>query len=173
MISELTKRMGDEANDIRLNLESVLEETGAPGLSQNQIYGIALACAFATKHSGLVDGIHTLSFGALSAEEVQAAKTAAVIMAMNNIYYRAGHLSEDEELEKLPARLRMNGMSKTGIPKNDFELYCTAVSAINGCGKCIKSHVHELRKNGVGTEAIHSAIRIASVINASAQAMSI
>jgi alkyl hydroperoxide reductase subunit D len=173
MISELTQKMGDEANDIRLNLESVLQETGAPGLTQNQIYGIALACAYTTKHMGLVDGLHTEMSGKISAEEIHAAKTAAVIMAMNNVFYRAGHLSEDAELEKLPARLRMNGMSKVQIPKHDFELYCTAVSAVNGCGKCIKSHVGTLRSTGATTEQIHSTFRIAAVIAASAQALSI
>ena len=173
MLDEITRKMGDEANDIRLNLESVLQETGAPGLTQSQIYGIALSCAYATKHAGLVDGLLTSMFGKISNEEVHAAKTAAVIMAMNNVYYRAGHLSEDEELEKLPARLRMNGMAKAGIPKHDFELYCTAVSAVNGCGKCIKSHVGTLRGSGATTEQIQSAFRIAAVIAASAQALSI
>jgi alkyl hydroperoxide reductase subunit D len=165
--------MSDEAMDIRLNLENVLQESGAPGLSQNQIFGIALACAYATKHGGLIDGIQNEILGKISADEMKAAKTAAIIMAMNNVYYRSGHLSEDPELEKLPARLRMNGMAKHGIAKNDFELYCTAVSAVNGCGKCIKSHVHTLRTAGATTEQIHSTFRIAGVIAASAQALSI
>ncbi len=171
MISELQNKMVPEANDIKLNLESVLSEAGAPGLTENQILGIALASAYATRNPGLIDGIHTQGFGKLTPEEQGASRLAAVIMAMNNVYYRAGHLSQDEELERMPARLRMNGMMKPGIPKVDFELYCTAVSAINGCGKCIASHVAELRKHGVTTEAIHSSIRIASVINATAQAL--
>ena len=173
MITELQDKMPIEANDIKLNLETVLKEEGAPGLTLNQIFGIALASAFATKNAGLVDAIATEAHGKISGDEQKAAKTAAILMAMNNVYYRAAHLALDEELEKLPARLRMNGIARPGIPKNDFELYSIAVSSINGCGKCIASHVHEVRRAGVATEAIHSTFRIAAVINAAALAISI
>jgi alkyl hydroperoxide reductase subunit D len=47
-----------------------------------------------------------------------------------------------------------------------FELYSLAVSAINGCGACITAHERELRKHGLGREAIQSAVRIAAVIHA-------
>ncbi len=172
MITELQDKMPEEANDIKLNLESVLSEGGAPGLSQNQIYGIALASAYATKNPRLIDGLATEAFGKLLPEELKAARTAAIIMAMNNVYYRAVHLAEDKDLESLPARLRMNSIARPGIPKNDFELYSIAVSAINGCGKCVSSHVHTVKAAGVSTEAVHSTIRIASVVNAAAQALS-
>ena len=41
-----------------------------------------------------------------------------------------------------------------------------AVSAVNGCGMCLDSHEAELRKHGVPTASIQTAIRIASVVNA-------
>lgn len=172
MIEQIQNLMPDESNDIRLNLESVLSTDGAPGLTENQIFATALASAYATKNLRLVDLLLNGVAGRLSLEEARAAKSAAIIMAMNNVYYRAIHLAEDPELLKRPARLRMNVIGKPGVPKVDFELYCTAVSAINGCGMCVKSHIHELRKAGVSDEAIQSSLRIAAVINATVQAMS-
>ena len=107
---------------------------------------------------------------ALSENYINAAKAAATIMAMNNIYYRFIHLSSDKDYGKLPANLRMNIIGNPGIEKVDFELMSLAVSAINGCGMCMDAHVHEVTKAGVSKEAVQSTIRIASVINATAQA---
>jgi alkyl hydroperoxide reductase subunit D len=53
-----------------------------------------------------------------------------------------------------------------GVDKADFELWSFAVSAINGCGMCLDSHEHELRKHGVQATQIQAALRIASVVNA-------
>jgi alkyl hydroperoxide reductase subunit D len=87
-------------------------------------------------------------------------------MGMNNVYYRFLHLVEDEEYAKLPARLRMNVLGSPGVAKADFELLSLAVSAVNGCGKCVASHERALRQHGVPREAVQSAVRIASVIHA-------
>ena len=89
-------------------------------------------------------------------------------MGMNNVYYRFTHLVEDEEYAKLPARLRMNVMANPGIDKLDFELVSLAVSAINGCGRCIVAHERQLTGHGVAREAVQSAVRIAAVIHAAA-----
>jgi alkyl hydroperoxide reductase subunit D len=55
------------------------------------------------------------------------------------------------------------------VDKNDFELWCTAVSAINGCGMCLDSHEEELRKRAVSTQVIQTALRIAAVVNAASR----
>ncbi len=86
-------------------------------------------------------------------------------MAMNNIYYRSLHLMADHSYLKLPAKLRMNAIGNPGIPKSDFELYCLAVSAVNGCGMCLDSHEKVLR-NHFTQEGIQSALRIAAVVHA-------
>ncbi len=39
-------------------------------------------------------------------------------------------------------------------------------SAINGCGLCIEAHEQELRKAGIGKEAIQAAVRSTSVVHA-------
>lgn len=162
------------ARDIRLNLDTLLvSEGGAPDLSPQQIWGVALSSAYATRNQVVIRALEASAAGVLSEAEVAAAKVAATIMAMNNVYYRFTHLVHDEEIKKMPARLRMNAMTAHGIAKVDFELYSLAVSAINGCGMCMESHTHEVVKNGLTKTAVHSAVRIAAVVNAAAQALSL
>ena len=60
----------------------------------------------------------------------------------------------------------MNVMANPGCGKIDFELASLAVSAINGCGKCVDSHEKTLRKHEVPAQAIQSAVRIAAVMHA-------
>ena len=102
----------------------------------------------------------------VSNEALTAARAAAAIMGMNNVYYRSLHLLSNPEYRTLPARLRMNVIANPGAEKVDFELWCTAVSAVNGCGACLDSHEAELRKHGVAAARIQTALRIASVVNA-------
>lgn len=170
-IESLKDALGDHAKDIRLNLGTVLTPEGAPDLNQNQIFGIALASAYATRNPEVIAAIKGEASGTLSPEELNAAKAAATVMAMNNVYYRFVHLVHDEELSKLPAKLRMNVIGNPGIAKVDFELYSLAVSAINGCGMCMEAHVHEVIKGGVTKLGAQSAIRIAATLNASAQGL--
>ena len=172
-LDTLKDSIGDFAKDIRLNLGNVLSPEGAPDLTQNQIYGIALACAYSTKNPAIIEAIGHEASGTLSDEEKHAAKAAASIMAMNNVYYRFVHLVSDKEYGKLPAKLRMNVIGNPGIAKVDFELYSLAVSAINGCGMCMDAHVHEVIKGGISQLGVQSAVRIASVISATAQALHI
>ncbi len=169
-LQTLKNRLGEYAKDTKLNLGSVLSEEGAPDLTTNQIYAIALASAYATKHADVITAIAHEAAGTLSEAELLAAKSAATIMAMNNIYYRFNHLVSDKDYGKMPARLRMNVIGSPGIAKLDFELMSLAVSAINGCGMCMDAHVHEVTKAGSSKQAVQSCIRIASVVNAAAQA---
>jgi alkyl hydroperoxide reductase subunit D len=107
----------------------------------------------------------------LSDAHVYAAKAAATIMAMNNIYYRFVHLVSDKDYASMPANLRMNVIGNSGVDKVDFELMSLAVSAINGGGMCMEAHVHEASKSGISKQGVQSTIRIASVIHATAQAL--
>ena len=156
----------DYAKDLRLNLDSVLSESGAPGLSAKQIAIIALASAIASRYEPLTQAIAAQASAVLSPAEADGARAAAAIMAMNNIYYRFTHLVEDAEYQTLRAGLRMNVMANPGCGKVDFELASLAVSAINGCGKCVDSHEKTLRKHELSAQAIQSAVRIAAVVHA-------
>lgn len=170
-LESLRAQLPDFAKDIRLNLGTVLTAEGAPDLNEDQIHGIALASAYATKNVDVIAAIEGEFSGRVTPETVAAAKSAACIMGMNNVYYRAAHLVNDEEIRKLPAKLRMNVIGAPGIAKGDFELMCLAVSAINGCGACLESHAHEVGKAGISKLGVQSSLRIAATVAASAQAM--
>ena len=172
-LTELKTQFADYAKDIKLNLSSVLSEEGAPGLTKQQIAGIALATAYATKHQTIIDVMQNEARDLLDEKIIHAVKISATIMAMNNIYYRAIHLMSNKDYSTMPAKLRMNSMTNSGVDKTDFELYSLAVSAINGCGMCLDSHEKQLLKTGVSKEGVQSTLRIAAVINAGAQALSI
>jgi alkyl hydroperoxide reductase subunit D len=156
----------DYARDLKLNLGSVLTPQGAPGLSEKQLWSVALATAIAARNTTFTRDIEALARAHLDDGDVAGARAAAAMMGMNNIYYRFLHLVEDAEYQSMPARLRMNVIGNPGIDKLDFELLSLAVSAVNGCGLCITSHERKLRNHGVTRETIQSAVRIAAVIHA-------
>lgn len=167
-IQTIRDQMPDYARDLRLNLGSVLAASGAPGLSEAQIWGTALASAIAAREPTLTAAVERHAREHADDATVEAAKAAAAVMGMNNVYYRFGHLVGDEEYLKMPARLRMNVIGQPGVDKVDFELYSIAVSAVNGCGLCMEAHEKTLRKHGLGREAVQSAVRIAAVVHAAA-----
>src|SRR5579871_3298183 len=161
----------DYARDLKLNLGSVLSTTGAPGLTDRQIWAVALASAIASRNVTFTRDIESLAGAHLDAAYLNGARAAAAVMGMNNIYYRFLHLVEDPEYAQMPARLRMNVIGNPGIDKQDFELLSLAVSAINGCGTCVASHERQLRQHGLSREAVQSAVRIAATVHAVARVL--
>jgi len=172
-ISNIKNQLPDFAKDIKLNLSTILTTEGAPDLTQKQIYSVALASAYATKNAALIAAMHEEAFEHLLDNDITAAKSAAAIMAMNNIYYRFIHLATDKSFASMPAKLRMNVIGNPGIDKIDFELNCLAVSALNGCGMCMDAHTNELNKAGVSKLAIQSSVRIAAVLNSVAMGIDV
>ena len=127
----------EPARDIKLNLQSVLQQGS---LSPAQRWGVAVASAIATGNHRLRDAILTDARAVVGPEVIDDALAAAALMAMNNVYYRFRHMIAKEAYEKMPARLRMQRIARPASNKTDFELFCLAVSAINGCETCIRSH---------------------------------
>ena len=155
------------AKDLSLNLSSLAAEAA---LIDQQKWGAFVASAYAVCQPDVVREINKAAESAgLNGETLNAARAAAAVMGMNNVYYRSLHLLSNHEYRTLPARLRMNVIANPGVEKVDFELWCTAVSAINGCGMCLDSHEAELRKHGVPTAQIQTALRIAAVVNAASR----
>jgi len=163
-LDALREALPSYAKDLSLNLSSLANETV---LSDQQKWGTFLASAYAVGQPETVKAVEAAASAAgLTPEAATAAKSAAAIMGMNNVYYRALHLMGNVEYRTLPAKLRMNVIGNPGVDKADFELWCTAVSAINGCGACLDSHEEELRKRGVPVLQVQAGIRIAAVVNA-------
>jgi alkyl hydroperoxide reductase subunit D len=162
-IESLKSALPEYAKDLKLNLSSVAAEAA---LTDQQRWGALVATAIASRNGAVIRAVEAEAAAKLSPEAFAAAKTAAAIMAMNNVYYRFVHLVGQDDYRTMPARLRMNALAKPGVEKADFELWSLAVSAVNGCGMCIASHEQVLRDHGVSREAIQAAVRIAAVVHA-------
>ena len=162
-IHNLKDQMPEYAKDIKLNLSSMANDET---LSEQQLWGCLLASALGTRNDVVIREVMAEAADHLSAEAMAAAKSAAAIMAMNNVYYRFVHLAKNKEYQTLPAKLRMNVIGNPGVEKVDFELWALAVSAINGCGMCIDAHEAELKQHGLTSEQIQTSVRVASTLAA-------
>lgn len=151
------------ARDLKLNLSTLVRQAE---LTEQQTWGTVAASAMAGRNAQTISVLLAEAERHLTPAALGAAKAAAAIMGMNNIYYRFQHLVGNEKYATIPARLRMNAIRTHGGDPVDFELWCTAVSAINGCGACVASHERVLREKGITEETIAAAIRIASVVHA-------
>ena len=162
-LEQLLTHVPEYAKDLKLNLGSVTRQTE---LSEQQTWGTVVACAIAARNRQLLESLLAEAARHLNEPAMFAAKAAAAIMGMNNIFYRFRHLSGNEKYATMPARLRMQVIGKHATDPVDFELWCLAVSALNGCGVCVESHEKVLREKGVSEETVLAAVRIAASIHA-------
>ncbi len=162
-LQRLLESLPPYAKDMKLNLSSLVNQ---PELTPVQTWGTLVAAAVACRNPEVTEAIFTEAAQHLSLELMNAAKAAATVMGMNNVYYRFLHLTPNEKYATIPAKLRMNVMRGHGADHLDFELWCTAVSAINNCGTCVSSHEKVLRDKGVGEEVILASVRLAAVLHA-------
>ena len=163
-IDQLMDSLPPYAKDLKLNFSTVVQQQTE--LTEQQVWGTVAACAMASRNEDLTKTALEEAANHLTPQALEAAKGASAVMAMNNIYYRFLHLSSNEKYATMRAGLRMNVIRTHGIDPLDFELWCTAVSAINGCGACVDSHEKVLQAKGFGEDKILAAVRIASVIHA-------
>lgn len=168
-VEQLRAGIPDTAKDIKLNLQSVLQPGGP--LTAAQRWGVAIASAVATRNVRLRDALLQDARAEVGPEVIDDALAAATLMAMNNVYYRFRHMVGKESYSQMPARLRMQRIVKPASNRLDFELFCLAVSAINACEMCIRSHEEAVIKGGLSEDQVHDAIRIAATVNAAAVAI--
>lgn len=154
----------DYAKDTKLNIDAVIKRSTFP---VEEAEAIALAAAFATGNSKLWTWMESQI---QNKTETQAALTAGALMAQNNIWYPYIEMTNDPQLEGLPAQLRMNAISTSGgTTKERFEAYSLAASIIGKCHFCVKAHYDGLKKMGYTVEQLRDIGRIASVINSVAR----
>ncbi|MCG3162175.1 MAG: Alkyl hydroperoxide reductase AhpD [Acidobacteria bacterium] len=167
-IEKLRDLLPEAARDIRLNLQTVFQSTA---LTPAQTWGVALASAIASRNGDLARAV--LADAQIKVDEnvIEDARAAAVLMAMNNVYYRFRHVIGKESYSAKPARLRMNWIGKPMSGKANFELFCLAVSAINGCEACVRSHEQVVVAGDLSEDQVHDAVRIAATIQAAAVAL--
>lgn len=167
-LETLRQTFPDYAKDIKLNLQAVLNEST---LSTDQRWGVAVASAISSNNPALREATITDARKQVDAKVLEDAAAAAVIMAMNNIYYRFRHMVAKPSYGQKSPKLRMNRMMQPTTTKLDFELYCLAVSAIHGCETCVKAHEKVLIDAGISEDQVNDAIRIAATFHAAAIAL--
>ena len=155
----------DYAKDIKLNAKSVIVNP-VNGLTKKQVAICAISSAVTTKSRFLINLLEEHFAIDLSEVEISAARGCAAIMGMNNIYYRFLHLCSNHDYQSMQPGLRMTIIANSGIDSKDFELAALSASAITGCGMCIDSHEKKLKAEGITSDAIQHAIKIASILHA-------
>ncbi len=164
-LQSIRDRIPDYAKDLRLNLDAVIARSS---LAPAEAAGAALAAAFAARAPDLAAAL--AAHEALPAAHAQAAKTAAALMGMNNVWYPYVETAGDDALATVRAELRMNAYATHGgVDRRSFELYALAASIVGKCAFCIRSHYGNLRDAGMSTQQLRDVGRIAAVINAVAQ----
>jgi alkyl hydroperoxide reductase subunit D len=167
-LTSLRDAIPEPARDLKLNLEAVLAESS---LDPEQRWGVAVATAIASRNARLRGAVLADARAAVGAAVVEDAIAAAAIMGMNNVLYRFRHLIGKPSYGDMRARVRMNRLVKPAGSKTSFELFCLAVSAVNGCESCVRSHEKVALEGGLTEEQVWDAIRIASVMHGAAVAL--
>lgn len=148
--------------DLKMNLKAVLKSAhiDAKGTAL-----LALSIAANQKNAALTAYFKELAAtnGATS-EETAEAVACASLLACNNITYRFRHFTGKPKYDELRMGLRMNIMMNPATGKEFFELMSLAVSAVNGCELCVKSHEASLIALGTTEERIWDAIRLSGVV---------
>ena len=168
-LERLKARLPDHARDLRINLGVIV---GVAGLSPQQAWGAAVTAAITARNPEVVAAIEDAATAHLSREALCAARGAASITAMTNVYYRFVHvMGDDSDYAQMPARLRMQLIAQPGVDALDFELWCLAASSITGSEKCVRSHEAMVRGCRGSVEHVHETVRIAAVIHGVALAL--
>lgn len=162
-IDEIKEILPAHAKDLKLNLSTLASDES---LNEQQLWGTFLATAIAGRNDLVIKAISAEARSHLSDEAYEAAKGAAAIMAMNNVYYKFVGMIDTPDYKTMPAQLRMNIIGNPGIDKDDFELWSLAVSAQNGCQYCVNAHESKLVEAGFSKKQIQTSVRIAAVIQA-------
>jgi len=148
--------------DLKLNFKNSLE---SDHLSKKEISLLGVSLAVNADNAVLKRFFAEIASaeGASEAEIAEAVGCASLLSA-NNVLYRFRHFVTKDKYNEIPARIKMNIMARPVTGKEFFELMSLAVSAVNGCEMCVKSHEHSLIELGSKEERVFEAVRLAAVI---------
>lgn len=153
--------------DLKLNFKNSLESDHLSG-KEIALLGVALSVNAGNQVLKRFFRRHAVSERATEAEVGEAAACASLLSA-NNVLYRFRHFMQKEKYNEIPARIKMNIMARPVGGKEFFELMSLAVSAVNGCEMCVRSHEQSLIELGSKEERIFEAVRLASVITSASK----
>ncbi len=148
--------------DLKLNFKTSFD---SEQLSKKEValLGVALAVNAANRILKQFFIGKATEEGASEAEIAEAVACASLLSA-NNVLYRFRHFVNKEKYNEIPARIKMNIMARPVTGKEFFELISLAVSAVNGCEMCVKSHENSLIELGTSETRIFEAVRLGAVI---------
>ncbi|WP_211442593.1 carboxymuconolactone decarboxylase family protein [Collimonas humicola] len=151
------------AKDVWITLDGALNKSG---LAPEVAAAAGIAAAISAGSPQLVK-----AFQGLTTEvEATAAKTAAAIMGMTNIWYSYLDLAEDAELKTQPPQIRMQGYATHGgVDKKHFEIYTLAASIVGKCRGCVSGHIAELKKLGITPAELRDIGKLAAAVNATSK----
>jgi lipoyl-dependent peroxiredoxin subunit D len=148
--------------DLKLNFKNSLESDQL-SMKEISLLGVSLAV---NAGNAVLKRFFTEIASAEGTSEAEIAEAAgcASLLSANNVLYRFRHFVNKDKYNEIPARIKMNIMARPVTGKEFFELMSLAVSAVNGCEMCVKSHEHSLIELGSKEERIFEAVRLAAVI---------
>lgn len=148
--------------DLKLNFRNSFE---SDHLSRKEVALLGYALAVNAGNAALKRFFRENANAEGSVEgEIAEAAACASLLSANNVLYRFRHFVNKEKYNEIPARIKMNIMARPVTGKEFFELMSLAVSAVNGCEMCVKSHENSLIELGSKEERIFEAVRLAAVI---------
>lgn len=163
-VEQVKESIPDHSKDIKLNLDSVINRSP---LDPVDTHAIAYVAALSAGNGGLAFEIEHNGPLFSAEKEREAAKTAASLMGMNNVWYPFAEMTQDSDIKKIPLGLRMQAYaSHGGISKKQFELYALAASIIGKCHFCVKNHYDVLKNEGMTVQELHHVGKIVAVVNA-------
>lgn len=151
------------SKDSKINASNILMNTNKV-IPDDLVAATVLSIFLVNKNEKLYKKFIEENNETLTDSLVFGVNAAVKIMNMNNVYYRGKHILDDS-YKNIKANLRMNIYGNHGIDNKYFEFISLAISFINNCEFCIKSHAKLLEKEGMKKEQIHEALRIASIFN--------
>jgi lipoyl-dependent peroxiredoxin subunit D len=148
--------------DLKINFKNSLE---SEFLTKKEIMLLGVALAVNAANNVLRGFFHSKAQAeGATPEELAEAIACASLLSANNVFYRFRHFMNKEKYNEIPARIKMNIMARPVSGKEFFELISLAVSAVNGCEMCVKSHESSLIELGSKEERVFEAVRLAAVI---------
>ncbi len=149
--------------DLRMNVKGFWK---SKELSEKEAHLISVAIANNNNNLVLESSFYAKAKEAGATEaEIADAIACASLLTVNNVMYRFRHFMGKESYEQMRAGLRMNIMLNPVLGKEFFELVSLAVSAVNGCEQCVKSHEASVLHLGSSESRIFEAVKLASVIS--------
>src|SRR5882757_953772 len=149
--------------DLKINVGNVLNNSQY--LNRKEALLLALAVAVNEKFSLLQDAFTgpAKSAGASDAEIAEIIACTS-LMNTNNIFYRFRHFMQKDSYNNQPAGIKMSIMMNPVSGKEFFELVSLALSAVNGCEMCVRSHEESVLKHGSSEPRVFEAVKLAAVI---------